>query len=170
MAKRNRQLRYIEISRRNQASRIFVGSGNICSATSIGCGEVCIDIVRKGSYNCKKVEYDTCGNAIVSPLCPRDVATVCALEIDDDGFAVFEWPAELLSLNEGWYEGHVRVGCDTCAVLPLRIGARCNVIEVETIISGPDSLCDAGCDPVCADEICPPQSTPSGTIYIPDYS
>lgn len=169
MVNKNRPLRYIEISRRNQVSRIFVGTGSHCARNSIGCGDVCIDIRRAGQYNCETVKYNACCQPEPVPMCELNVAHVCALEIDDDGYAVFEWPDELLDLKEGWYEGYVMSGCSNCGQVPVRIGPRCNVIEVETVISGPDSLCYVGCEDECKDEVCPPRTKDSRKIYTPEY-
>ncbi len=171
MGKSNRPLRYIEISRRNQVSRILVGTGSSCLRNSIGCGDVCIDIRRAGQYNCNSpIKYNACCQPEPVPLCDLNVAHVCALEIDDDGYAVFEWPNELLNLKEGWYEAHVMSGCSDCGVLPLRVGPRCNVIEVETVVNGPDSLCYVGCEDDCETEICPTNNyNNTSKVYIPDY-
>ena len=167
-----KQLRYIEISHRNRMSRLFVGKGGGCSRVNI-CGDVCIDIKRAGQESCTpQIQYDSCCNPAPKPLCELNVAHVCATEIDEEGYAVFEWTEDLLELKQGWYEGHVKTGCDTCVVIPLRVGPRCNVIEVETRISGPDNMCYVGCDDPCETDICPTnggRSNQQTTIYIPDY-
>lgn len=165
-------LRYIEISRRNQVSRIFVGTGATCSKNSIRCGDICIDIVRAGAYNCSApIQYNACCQPQPEPLCDPIAAHVCAVEIDEEGYAVFEWPLELLDLKEGWYEGHIVSNCNKCGTIPVRIGPRCNVIKVEEIVNGPDSLCVVGCDDNCADNICGPKpSTASDKkVYVPTY-
>jgi hypothetical protein len=164
------KLRYVEISRRNPMSRILVGAGNTCSSTVV-CGDVCITIERAGNKKCKpKIEYDHCGHACHVPSCPP-IAKVCALEIDDDGYAVFQWPTELFDMKEGWYTGVVTTGCYVCGEFPVRIGPRCNVIKVETEIMGPDSACWVTCDDEpCVDEICQTPSSNTGKVtYKPAY-
>ena len=118
-----------------------------------------------------KVEYDSCCQPIVKMPCETLVARVCAIDIDDNGFAVFEWPTALFGYPEGWYEGHVMTGCNSCGVLPLRIGPRCNVVEVEFVTVGPDCADWVGCDDgKCVDEICPTNNKGSTkTVYVPDY-
>jgi hypothetical protein len=171
MAKK-KQLRYIEISQRNMMSRILVGSGaSNCNSGPVPCEAFSVTIRRAGSDKCTpQTNYDNCGNVILSANCDQNVAVVKAQEIDASGYAVFVWPATLLNLKEGWYEGHVSNGCDSCGVFPLRIGPRCNVLKVETEILGPDSACWVGCDDACPPgEICPPK-TSSGTtfsVYVP---
>jgi hypothetical protein len=170
---RNKPLRYIEISHRNRSTRIFVGQGNMCHRVNV-CGDVCIDIKRAGKEICgPKVVYDSCCNPTPVPMCEAQVAHVCALEIDEEGYAVFEWGDELLKLKEGWYEGHVKTGCDTCGIVPLRVGPRCNVLEVETEISGPDNACYVGCEDPCEKPICPVSGGIMGqstTVHVPDYN
>ena len=170
MAKRNKQLRYIEISSRNTVSRIFVGSSSSCSKSCANiCDQICINIRRAGKSNCKEAQvYDSCCGYAPLPTCDRDVATVCAVEIDNEGYAVFEWPSELLSLTQGWYEAEVVNHCNVCAVLPLRIGPRCNVIEVETTVAGPDDLCYVGCEDECEYTICGNKKD-SRPVYEPKY-
>jgi hypothetical protein len=171
MASKNKHkpLRYIEVSRRNPITRILVGSGTSCCYSPVS-GDVCLNIERAGASNCtKKVKYNACCQAEPVPLCEKVAAHVCALEIDEDGYAVFEWPEELFDLQEGWYVGRVMTGCNECGELPLRIGPRCNVIEVETVICGPDKLCEVGCPDECPDEICPTKTKGTGNIYTPDY-
>lgn len=159
-------LRYVEISRRNPITRLLVGHGTPCE-------DVCIDITRAGAKStncgsqCPPNNPCQCGSTLQA--C-QTVTTVCALEIDDDGYAVFEWPTSLLELKQGWYEGTVRTGCSTCGVVPIRIGPRCNVLEVETKILGPDCLGPVACETGCQDEICPTK-TASGKevkVYVPD--
>lgn len=175
----SRQLRYIEISRRNRTTRIFVGQGGGCDRMTV-CGDVCIDIERAGKKDCNgcctpSPCYDTsCGCATSKcqcrTCCEKSVAHVCATEIDSEGYAVFHWDSDLLNLKEGWYEGHVKTGCDTCGILPVRIGPRCNVIEVETKVSGPDNLCWADCDDQCDYDVCSTSSkSKTATIYVPEY-
>ena len=164
------KLRYVEISRRNPTTRILVGGGNSCSSYKV-CGEVCIIIERAGSKKCApKTTYDDCGNTC-APQCETFVAQVCAEEIDADGYAVFRWPTELMSLKEGWYTGTVMIGCGSCGEFPVRIGPRCNVIHVETEISGPDSGCIVTCDDdPCQTDVCPPKSTGNSLpVYTPPY-
>lgn len=183
MAKRQKQLRYVEISQRNPITRIRVGSGGGCNHGSV-CDDVCIEIRRAGHENChpevscpdNPCECHTCScNKCHSGSCDpcTFVANVCALEVDDAGYAVFEWPDYLKEQKEGWYEGYVMTGCSCCGVFPVRIGPRCNVIEVETVISGPDSKCTVGCEEECRDGACHPKygsgSKVSGEIYVPDY-
>lgn len=178
MVKKHKPLRYIEISRRNPVTKILVGSGTTCNPGS-SCGDICIEIRRAGQSNCNPMPSDCPDNPCCSPepllACPTFVARVCALDLDDRGYAIFEWPKELYDIKEGWYEGHLTSGCFDCAVLPIRVGPRCNVIEVETEISGPDSKCWVGCEDECLEEICatkPATSTVNQgkTIYIPDYN
>ena len=164
------KLRYVEISRRNPITRILVGAGNACDYTT-PCGEVCITIERAGAKNCKpKVDYDACGNACHVSHC-EPIAIVCALEVDENGYAVFQWPTELLSFPEGWYIGTVTNGCSKCGEFPVRIGPRCNVIKVETEISGPDSACWVTCDDEpCVTPVCPtPRFGDQRTTYKPSY-
>lgn len=161
MVKSNNKLRYIEVSRRNPVTKLLMG--NVC-------GEVCIEIKRAGHYDCEpKVEYNACCQPEPKPLCDLNVTKVCALEVNDDGYAIFEWPSELYSFKEGWYEGYVMVGCNCCAILPLRIGPRCNVLEVETVVSGPDDKCWVGCDEDCEYDLCSTKETSNLTTYVPDY-
>lgn len=168
---RNKQPRYIEISSRNTVTRIFVGTSSSCGKScSSPCSEICINIRRAGKSNCKEAEiYNSCCGYEPKPLCDRDVATVCAIEIDSEGYAVFEWPSHLLNLTQGWYEAEVVSHCNVCAILPLRIGPRCNVIEVETTIAGPDNLCYVGCEDDCVDEICPSGHSDQRPVYKPKY-
>lgn len=174
---KHKKLRYVEISHRNPITRIRVGYGSGCGASSI-CGEdVCIEIRRAGQENCHsecRIIDNPCGCGCgqPKPLCDTFVARVCALEVDDDGYAVFEWPEELKEICEGWYEGTVMTGCFECGKVPIRVGPRCNVIEVETEISGPDSKCAVGCEDECRDTVCHPKYSGkqiSGEIYVPDY-
>jgi hypothetical protein len=145
----SKQLRYVEISRRNPITRIFIGGGNKCNPYAI-CSDVCITIEMAGSKKCApKPTYDSCGNTC-QPGCDTFVATICAEEIDANGYAVFHWPEYLMQQREGWYTGTVHSGCHSCGEFPVRIGPRCNVIHVETIISGPDSACIISCD----DDMC----------------
>jgi hypothetical protein len=162
-------LRYVEISHRNPITRILVGSGNSCNSYQ-PCGEVCIIIERAGSKNCKpKVEYDYCGQVCHTPTCPP-VAKVCALEVDHDGYAVFQWPDELKYFPEGWYTGTVVNGCSKCGEFPVRIGPRCNVITVETEIMGPDNACWVTCDDKpCDTPICPTSIENTKAVYKPAY-
>jgi hypothetical protein len=164
-------LRYVEISNRNPVTRILVGQGNSCNPYAI-CGDVCITIERAGSKNCKpKPQYDDCGQACYSaPQC-APVAVVCALEVDDNGYAVFQWPRELMAMQEGWYTGTVMNGCSKCGEFPVRIGPRCNVIKVETEIMGPDNACWVTCDDeTCSSPICPTPSNKPINVYTPAYS
>lgn len=176
--KQRRQPKYLEISQRNQVSRIFIGKGSTCSRKPIDCNDVCIDIVRAGVYDCRDEPQtcyrDCCGKTVHIPKCDPNVATVCAVEIDDDGWAVFEWPKNLLGLKQGWYQGFIRSACSECGEIPIRIGPRCNVIEVETIVSGPDSACYVGCDEdVCGTDPCldgfDKHGQPVKPIYRPTY-
>lgn len=164
-----KQLRYVEISKRNPVTRIFVGGGNTCNPYST-CSDFCIIIEREGSKKCSpKIEYDACGNAC-HPQCDTFVAKVCAQEIDANGYAVFVWPNELKNIREGWYTGTVVSGCNTCGVFPVRVGPRCNVIKVETHIMGPDSGCVVTCDDApCVTPICPTGSSEQVTVYVPSY-
>lgn len=157
------QLRYVEISRRNPITRILVGGG-LCA------GDITMEIRRSGSDKCApKTKYNACCQIEEVPRCDVNVATVTALEIDDNGYAIFEWPTSLLSLKEGWYQGTIRSGCSNCGEIPIRIGPRCNVLKVETDILGPDSLCEVGCDDDCPTDVC--KTSTSGVltkVYIPD--
>jgi hypothetical protein len=166
---KRKPLRYVEISRRNPITRIMVGAGNSCSPYPV-CGDVCIIIEKAGSKNCKpKQQYDSCGYTCHVPQC-EPVAKVCALEVDNDGYAIFQWPQALFSFQEGWYTGTVVNECGTCGEFPVRIGPRCNVIEVETIISGPDSACWISCDDnSCNTPICPDNNQTEKTVYTPTY-
>ena len=163
----SRQLRYIEISRRNPISRILLG-GSACNG-----GDVKITIRRAGNGKCApKIKYNACCQAEEVPLCDTFVAEVSVLEIDDNGYAVFEWPAYLFEEKEGWYTGTITIGnsCSNCGEVPVRIGPRCNVVEVERIVVGPDMLCAVGCDDGCDNDVCPPKKPGIGsttTIYIP---
>jgi hypothetical protein len=165
----SKNLRYVEISKRNPVTRIFVGGGNSCNSYSL-CSDVCIVIEREGSKKCSpKIEYDQCGNAC-HPVCDTFVAKVCAQEIDANGYAVFVWPKELMGIREGWYTGTVVSGCNTCGVFPVRVGPRCNVIKVETHIMGPDSACVVTCDDdPCVTPICPTGTTGTPNVYTPAY-
>lgn len=172
--------RYIEVSLRNPVSKILVGNNysggcSSCGTSTTNCASnVCIDIQRAGFDNCSLSNtFNTCCSQKIKPLCNSSIAHVCATEIDDNGYAIFVWPKELYNLKEGWYEGHVITnGCNECAVLPLRIGARCNVVKVEAEVFGPDCAdwvsCDTGCktlDP-CESQ----QENNSGkTKYVPSY-
>lgn len=173
--KKKKNPRYIEISNRNRTSRIKLSG-------SCACGDVEICIRRAGYDKCcpaDRCQPDNpcscdCSKPKNSCGCDLDVATVEALEVDADGFTVFEWPDELLSLKEGWYEGHIQNGCNLCGVVPIRVGPRCNVIEVETVVSGPDVLCWVGCPNGCPNEdvcLCPSSKSKSSgvTVYVPDY-
>lgn len=158
-----KQLRYVEISARNPITKMML-SGT--------CGDVCITIRRAGADSCTPPPtFDSCSNTCVKPRCELDVATVCALEVDDDGYTVFEWPKNLHNeLREGWYTGIIMNGCANCGEIPVRVGPRCNVVEVETEIFGPDSACWIGCDDDCPQEqICPTTSTGTKTAYVPSY-
>jgi hypothetical protein len=165
----SKNLRYVEISKRNPVTRIFVGGGNSCNSYSL-CSDVCIVIEREGSKKCSpKIEYDQCGNAC-HPVCDTFVAKVCAQEIDANGYAVFVWPKELMGIREGWYTGTVVSGCHTCGIFPVRVGPRCNVIKVETHIMGPDSACVVTCDDdVCVTPICPTGKAEAPNAYVPSY-
>lgn len=171
-----KQLRYVEVSRRNPITRIRVGYGAGCGAGYI-CDDVCMIIKRAGQEKCHPVcNYPDnpcdCGCGKPKTLCDTFVAKICALEIDDNGYAVFQWPTDLMEQKEGWYEGHLMTGCSSCGVIPLRIGPRCNVIEVETEIFGPDNACAVGCEDSCSDGMCHPKYSGddiSGEIYVPDY-
>lgn len=169
-----KQLRYIEVSRRNPVTKIRVGYGSRCGP-GLACEDVCVEIRRAGADKCvSKCNYhdNPCGCTVPKPICDPFVARVCALEIDDEGFAIFEWPEKLFNLTEGWYEGHVMTDCYTCGVLPLRVGPRCNVLEVETMPIGPDSACNVGCEDECRDTVCHPKysADESGAEnYIPNY-
>lgn len=167
------QLRYIEISRRNPVTRIFVGTGSSCSKSPT-CGDMCIDIERAGQKNstcAPKVTYNACCQPEPVSQCETNVAHVCASQIDEEGYAVFEWPSSLLSLKEGWYTGTLVSGCSICGEVPVRIGPRCNVLEVEKVVVGPDSACWVGCDETCVDEICAHNTTTNTTtaVYVPAY-
>lgn len=168
------QPRYLEASWRNRASRIFIGGDSKCKPVPI-CGDVCITVKRAGDSQCNSVPQpndNLCGQKTVSP-CDLTVVTVCASEIDDSGYAIFEWPRELITAEEGWYEAHIEGGCSSCGILPLRVGPRCNVIEVENIIAGPD--CKdwvTGCDDGCEEETCPTSGSNSADvvhIYKPNW-
>lgn len=171
--KQRRQPRYLEISQRNMVSRIFIGKGSGCSGKGISCNDICIDIIRAGAYKCTHAHgLNSCAcHSQPIPICDPVAATVCAKEIDDDGWAVFEWPNSLLSLKEGWYEGKINSSCSTCGEIPVRVGPRCNVIEVETIVSGPDSACFVGCDEDCGVDPCldGKPGTVNQTTYNPGY-
>lgn len=174
MATRKRQPRYIEVSQRNPQTRILVGSGTACCHSPVY-GDVCIEIERAVSHEYKgfhkhKTQYNSCCQPECKPLCDKIAAHVCALEVDEEGYAVFEWPPELFNLEEGWYTGRILNGCSECGELPLRIGPRCNVIEVEHIVAGPDDKCWVGCPDECPDVVCPTASKKHGNnIYTPDY-
>lgn len=170
MAK-HKKPRYIEISRRNRMSRIFVGVGYGCQKQSMTCGDICIDIRRAGQYYNDHHSSKSCGTCYDGPppACEPQVAHVCALEIDDDGYAVFEWPIELLNLKEGWYDGVIISDCQSCGIVPIRVGPRCNVIEVENIVSGPDCLSYVGCEDECVDTICGKSDTDGRPVYVPSY-
>lgn len=161
------RLRYIEISRRNPVTKVRVGGGN--------CSDICIEIIRAGIEKCTpKCNYqdNPCGCNNTKTLCDPFVAKVCATEIDDDGFAIFEWPEKLYNLKEGWYEGIVMNDCHVCGTLPLRIGPRCNVVEVEYMPIGPDNACAVGCDDDCRDTACHPKYTDpcnGADNYTPSY-
>lgn len=178
-----KQLRYIEISNRNPITRILIGNRARCEDVSIriiragskdcGCNTVCAPdnpctaCGTSGSKSCGGNCYTSFNPSSIG--CCTDV-TVQALEIDDDGYAVFQWPNSATSLPEGWYDGIVTNGCDICGKLPVRVGARANVLKVETDILGPDHMCQEtcttdGCDPIC------PTKTDTGTtvqVYIPN--
>lgn len=171
-----KQPRYIEISRRNPVTKIKVGYGTSCSPT-LACDDICIEIVRSGSKNCNDSccpPDNPCGcNTKKSNCCDPFVAKVCAIEVDEDGFAVFEWPPKLFNFKEGWYEGNVTVGCSNAGVLPIRIGPRANVLEVEMVVIGPDNACAVGCEDPCVDTVCHPKySDPQcdAENYTPNYS
>lgn len=169
MARKPKQLRYVEISHRNPRTRLFVGMGNQCFRTNT-CDSFCIEIIRAGGQDCRApVEYSACCQPQPKPMCDPHVATVCALEVDDDGYAVFEWPKALMELTEGWYIGIVKSDCHVCGEFPVRIGPRCNVIEVETTVMGPDNACWVGCEDDCNDDICKPRTPQAKTVYRPDY-
>lgn len=174
---KQKQLRYVEISRRNPVTRIKLGSGSSCNAGTIcGSDDVFILLSRAGSENCHPVcDYrdNPCSCNSYRTTCCMPFAKVCALEIDDYGYAVFHWPKELMEMKQGWYEGEVYTGCSFCGKFPVRIGPRCNVLEVETTIIGPDSLCAVGCnDDPCVDGPCHPKYTThrdNNKIYVPNY-
>ena len=167
---KRKTLRYIEISRRNPVTRIMTGS----------CGDICIEIRRAGQENCFPVvdfcPDNPCQCGPKKTMCDTFVSRVCALEVDSDGYAIFEWPTNLMNITEGWYEGHlISNNCNCCGIVPVRIGPRCNVIEVETEIMGPDGKCWVGCEDECLDTICETKKITSSTgnganIYIPDYT
>lgn len=173
---KNSKLRYIEISLRNPVTRLMLGSGSSCDPIPT-CDDVCIEIRRAGKKDCGR-DYDPCTCHDTWDCCkPCDpceqVATVCALEIDEEGYTVFEWPTFLLDFKEGWYEGYVMSNCQCCGVLPIRIGPRCNVLEVEHVVVGPDSACVVGCEDDCVDQICPPKykrrEVDEKPHYTPEY-
>lgn len=165
-------VRYIEVSRRNPFTKLFVGSGSGCSNLGPVCGDICIEIVRAGKEKCEpEQKYNACCKPEPRPICDRHVAHVCAKEIDKEGYAIFEWPEELYNFKEGWYNAIVKTGCDECGVFPLRIGPRCNVISVETIISGPDNACWVDCEDECYRDPCltGDEKYDNNETYIPKY-
>ena len=169
---RQSKLRYIEVSRRNPVTRILVGTGSQCGyPVQRTCNDICIEIRRAGhGSKCPpETKYNACCQPEPVPFCDLNVMTVCSDDIDDEGFAIFVWPEELYHFKEGWYEGHVVSDCHECGVLPLRIGPRCNVLEVEHVVAGPDSACWVGCDDDCNDDVCPPKRNVNMNTYIPSY-
>jgi hypothetical protein len=81
-----------------------------------------------------------------------------ALEIDADNNVVIAWDEDIHCLKPGWYYADLFVGCQPCGRFPLKLGAQCDGIFLESTPYAPNcdinDTCVNGCKSGVLDPLC----------------
>lgn len=104
----------------------------------------------------------------------RDCCVTYSVDrIDDDGRLVFRWDNRLYCFKPGWYEGTIRVCCEPCKTVLIRLGDCVTGIVIENQVFSPTCPDTNPCAPQCGPQRnigCKPDCSPIGEKYTPDYN